>query len=94
MFKKLFSSHSKVGKSKQPESSSEMTNVINSMFLCTPLYDKLKVKCHPDRFVDENQKLIAENIFQELQKNKYNYDRLLEIELNFYSFIEEIKFEK
>lgn len=94
MFKKLFSSHSKGGKSKQPESSSEMTNVINSMFLCTPLYDKLKVKCHPDRFVDENQKLIAENLFQELQKNKYNYDRLLEIELNFYSFIEEIKFEK
>lgn len=65
-----------------------MTNIMNSMFLCNPLYDKLKVKCHPDRFIDEKQKCIAENLFQELQKHRYNYDELLEIELQINDFID------
>jgi len=60
----------------------EMTNVVNSMFLCNPLYDKLKVICHPDRFIEESQKSVAENLFQELQKHRYNYEKLLEIELH------------
>jgi hypothetical protein len=81
LFKKLFSSFSKKEKTKIEASNSEMTNVVNSMFLCAPIYDKLKVKCHPDRFIDENQKIIAENLFQELQKHRYNYEKLLEIEL-------------
>lgn len=72
--------------SKKEVSNSEMTNVVNSMFLCTPIYDKLKVKCHPDRFIDENQKTIAENLFQELQKHRYNYEKLLEIELQVNKF--------
>jgi hypothetical protein len=81
IFEKLFSTFSKKGKTKVETSNSEMTNVVNSMFLCAPIYDKLKVKCHPDRFIDENQKIIAENLFQELQKYRYNYEKLLEIEL-------------
>lgn len=80
MFKKQFSSHSKVGNSKQQESSSEMTNVINSMFLCTPLYDKLKVKCHPDRFVNDDLLMKkADDIFKEISDNKRNYNRLKEL---------------
>lgn len=85
---KLFSSFFKKGKNKHEGSSPEMTNVVNSMFLCAPIYDKLKVKCHPDRFIDENQKTVAENLFQELQKYKYNYEKLLEIELQINKFIE------
>jgi hypothetical protein len=81
IFEKIFSSFSKKEKTKIEASNSEMTNVVNSMFLCAPIYDKLKVKCHPDRFIDENQKIIAENLFQELQKYRYNYEKLLEIEL-------------
>jgi hypothetical protein len=72
---------SKKSKSKPEAENKEMTNVVNSMFLCTPIYDKLKVKCHPDRFIDEKQKIIAQDLFQELQENKYNYEKLLEIEL-------------
>ncbi|MDA3882170.1 MAG: hypothetical protein PF481_02695 [Bacteroidales bacterium] len=72
---------SKKSKSKPKAENREMTNVVNSMFLCTPIYDKLKVKCHPDRFIDEKQKIIAQDLFQELQENKYNYEKLLEIEL-------------
>lgn len=89
IFEKLFSLISKKERRKQTESSSEMTNVVNSMFLCTPLYDKLKVKCHPDRFIDENQKSVAENLFQELQSHKYDYCKLLEIELQINNFIEQ-----
>ena len=90
IFEKLFSSIPKKEKTKQEASNPEMTNVVNSMFLCTPIYDKLKVKCHPDRFMDENQKTLAENIFQELQKYKYNYDKLIEIELQINDFITNI----
>jgi hypothetical protein len=86
---KLFSLFLKKGKNKHKRSSPEMTNVVNSMFLCAPIYDKLKVKCHPDRFVDENQKAVVESLFQELQKYKYNYERLIEIELLINDFIGE-----
>ena len=61
-------------------STQKMNNVLNSMFLCTPLYDKLKLKCHPDRFLDDAKKSIAEQLFQELQKNRYNYDELINLE--------------
>lgn len=81
VFEKLFSLFSKKEKTKQDLNKSEMTNVVNSMFLCTPIYDRLKVKCHPDRYIDENQKKIAENLFQELQEYRFNYEKLLEIEL-------------
>ena len=44
------------------------------------LYDELKVKCHPDRFpTDKEKNTIAENIFQEISKNKNNVKRLLEL---------------
>ena len=86
-FGKFISLFSKKEKTKIEPSNSEMTNVVNSMFLCEPIYDKLKVKCHPDRFVDENQKSIAENLFQELQKHRYNYEKLLEIEIKINDFI-------
>ncbi len=81
MIKRIISLFSKKRKPKEQEINPEMTNIVNSMFLCNPLYDKLKVICHPDRFMEENQKSIAENLFQELQKHRYNYDKLLEIEL-------------
>lgn len=54
------------------------------MFLSKPLYDKLKVKCHPDRFIDEDKKAKAQCLFQELQKHKYDLEgmRKLEHEIN------------
>lgn len=80
-FISLFSFNKKKEKTKTPKGAPEMTNVVNSMFLCPPLYDKLKVKCHPDRFIDEKEKSIAEKLFQELQEYRYNYEKMLEIEI-------------
>ena len=57
-----------------------MNNIINSMFLCGPIYDKLKSKCHPDRFIDKKQKEIAEDLFKQLQECRYNYNELLKLE--------------
>jgi hypothetical protein len=58
----------------------DFNNIINSSFNSIKLYDELKVKCHPDRFPTDNEKnSIAENIFQEISKNKNNVKRLLEL---------------
>lgn len=58
----------------------DFNNIINSSFNSSKLYDELKTKCHPDRFPTENEKnIIAENIFQEITKNKNNIKRLLEL---------------
>jgi len=55
-------------------------NIINSSFHVKPLYDELKIKCHPDRFPnDENKNKIALDIFQEISKNKTNYKKLIEL---------------
>lgn len=56
-------------------------NIIDSSFNATGLYDKLKVRCHPDRFPNdiEKQKL-ADNIFQEITKNRTNIRRLKELQ--------------
>lgn len=58
----------------------DFNNIINSSFHSAKIYDELKVKCHPDRFpTDEEKNLTAENIFQEIVKNKNNIKRLLEL---------------
>ena len=58
----------------------DFNNIIDSSFNSVKLYDELKVKCHPDRFpTDKEKNLIAENIFQEIAKNKTNVKRLLEL---------------
>ncbi len=55
-------------------------NTINSAFNSKPLYDKLKVKCHPDRFANTLLQDKANELFQEIQANKNNYDKLKELE--------------
>lgn len=65
----------------------EMDNVVNSMFLCEPIYNKLKVKCHPDRFTNEEQKQQAEELFQLLQKSRYNYKELKTLETKIMEFL-------
>lgn len=55
-------------------------NTINSAFNSKSLYDKLKVKYHPDRFVNTPLQEEANAIFQEIQANRYNYNKLKELE--------------
>jgi len=58
----------------------DFNNIINSSFNSIKLFDELKVKCHPDRFpTDKEKNIIAENLFQEISKNKTNVKRLLEL---------------
>ncbi len=74
--------------SPKQQAGGSMNNVVDSMFLCKPLYDKLKSKCHPDKFTDETQKAQAEELFQELQKCRYNYEELLKVEQQINTFLQ------
>ena len=58
----------------------DFDNIINSSFNVKPLYHELKVKCHPDRFPNDKIKNeIALTIFQEIEKNKTDYKKLIEL---------------
>ena len=58
----------------------DFPNIINSSFHATEIYNELKVKCHPDRFIGDVEKnATANRIFQEVTKNKMNYKRLQEL---------------
>lgn len=57
----------------------DFSNVINSAFNSQSLYDELRRKCHPDRFIDENLKREADEISQELGKYKNDLSKLEEI---------------
>lgn len=67
-------------KKESMEDEIDFENIIKSSFHVKPLYDELKIKCHPDRFPDDEVKSqIALNLFQEISKNKTNYKKLLEL---------------
>lgn len=52
-------------------------NIVNSAFHAEELYDQLKVKCHPDKFVNEPTKAeLALEIFQQISENKNNVKNL------------------
>lgn len=51
-------------------------NIIKSSFNSQSLYDGLKKKCHPDRFLDGEKNKIATEIFAKIVENKYNYQEL------------------
>lgn len=57
-------------------------NIINSSFHSLSLYDELKVRCHPDLFVNDLEKnRTALALFQEITRNKANVKRLEEIKI-------------
>ena len=59
-----------------------MGNVVNSIFHSEALYDKLKVRCHPDRFVhDEELMNRAGDLFQEITENRRNLKKLEELKI-------------
>lgn len=58
----------------------DFDNIINSSFNSNEIYNELKVKCHPDKFPnDKDKNETADNLFQEITKNKNNVKRLLEL---------------
>ena len=57
-------------------------NLVNSAFHASELYDKLKVKCHPDRFPNNPEKnAMALEIFQLINKNRNNIKVLEDLKL-------------
>ena len=67
-------SKKKIRNSKKSEI--DMSNVMNSINGSKTLYKELSKSCHPDRFVNSDKQLIAEEIFQEISKNKRDFNKL------------------
>lgn len=57
----------------------DMTNLMNSINGSKDLYKKLSRLCHPDRFVNSDKHQLAEKIFQEISKNKRDFNKLSEL---------------
>jgi hypothetical protein len=64
---------------KAKNASVDMDNVMSSINGSRDLYKQLSRSCHPDKFVNTPMQEKAENIFQEISKNKRNYNALLEL---------------
>jgi len=54
----------------------DMNNLVHSINRSRDLYKKLSSLCHPDRFANTSKEKIAEVIFQEISKNKRNFEEL------------------
>lgn len=62
---------------KSKEATIDFGNVMNSINGSAELYKELSRKCHPDRFIDSPLQKLAEEIFQEISKNKRDFEKLL-----------------
>ncbi|OBX22199.1 MULTISPECIES: J domain-containing protein [Bizionia] len=57
----------------------DMDNLMNSINSSKDLYKELSRTCHPDRFINSDKQNIAEEIFQEISKNKRDFKNLTEL---------------
>ena len=55
----------------------DMDNLMNSINGSRDLYKELSKVCHPDKFVNTDKQKIAEEIFQEISKDRRNFEKLL-----------------
>lgn len=60
-------------------------NVVSSSLLAKSLYDELKKVCHPDRFLNKQDIIKANEIFQLVTQNKGDYNKLLSLKERIYS---------
>ena len=58
----------------------DFNSLQEGFFQARPLYNKLKTRCHPDRFTDTEMNRRATILFQEIHQNRYNYKRLCDLE--------------
>lgn len=59
----------------------DMDNLMNSINGSRDLYKTLSKKCHPDRFVNTAKQDLAEKIFQEISRNKRDFEKLNKLKL-------------
>ncbi len=57
----------------------DMNDVMQSIYGSKSLYKELSSKCHPDLFVNTEKEGVANEIFQEISRNKRDYARLNEL---------------
>ena len=57
----------------------DMNEVMQSIYGSKALYKELSSKCHPDLFVNTEKEVVANEIFQEISRNKRDYTRLNEL---------------
>lgn len=60
-------------------SSIDMDNLMNSINSSGELYKELSRKCHPDKFINSPLQKLAEEIFQEISRNKRNFEKLTQL---------------
>lgn len=59
----------------------DMNNLMNSINNASELYKELSKNYHPDRFVNSDKQTLAEEIFQEISKNKRNFNALQNLKI-------------
>lgn len=62
--------------SKMQSNEINMNDLMNNINKSKDLYRELSRKYHPDRFINTNKHKIAEDLFQEISKNKRNFQEL------------------
>ncbi|MBP3253774.1 MAG: hypothetical protein J6M30_04640 [Bacteroidales bacterium] len=78
--------HSKEAKVKQKLKDGDIDiggtfRIISKLDDAAKLHDKLKKKCHPDKFVGDKDKAeIANKLSQAINENKNNYYKLVELQ--------------
>ena len=55
----------------------DMHNLMNSIHGARDLYKELSKKCHPDRFINQPNQKLAEEIFQEITNEQRNHEKLV-----------------
>ena len=71
-------------KKHRPDSDGQINyaSLVSSMEKGKELFEELKRKSHPDRFIGTGKEEIATNLFQEVLSHSTDYDRLLELKLS------------
>ncbi len=54
-----------------------MDNLMNNINKSSQLHKELSRNYHPDRFLDEEKKALAEELMKEINGNKTDYKKLL-----------------
>ncbi|WP_430936820.1 hypothetical protein [Saccharicrinis sp. 156] len=57
----------------------DMNNLMNSINKSSQLHRELSRKYHPDRFLDQEKKTFAEELMKEINGNKTDYNKLLDL---------------
>ncbi len=53
------------------------SSLFSSMEKGQQLFNQLKVRCHPDRFIGTDKLELAEELFKQVQANSTDYTKLL-----------------